>query len=152
ERKKLELEEKKLEVDKSIALWTRIPILVTLLVGIITIWVSIWSQRQQAKNAFDVKVAEIIMDSSGPSETLNRAKALSRLFPDRVSEEFTKSFKPSEIGGGISNERKIELLKMLIQDRENRPEILRMWNTIYPSDTWLKALTKELTVVPKKRT
>lgn len=117
EQRKLEIEEQKLKVER-IKAWTgNASIVLSLLIAGATISVGIWSQyqqsklqlalqeeqtknqsiiqKQQAESQFELKAAEIVMNSNRPIETLNKAKALQNLFPKHLPDHFAASFDPT---------------------------------------------------------
>jgi hypothetical protein len=122
ERAKVELEGEKLKVEKFKALWTGISIMVPLLVAVITIGFGVWSQmkqsqnqfeiqklqaeiqselqRQQARSQFEIKAAEIVMNTETPLGAQTKAKALANMFPDRLPSNFAASFDPDSYSIG----------------------------------------------------
>ena len=83
-----------------------------------------------ANNDFQLKAAEIAMDSDSPVETLNKAVALKKLFKDKLPENFAEDFNATEIGG--PNKKK--LFDTLSEHPENREQILQDWIELWPDD------------------
>lgn len=112
ERRKLDLEERKVEIEldkiriEKIKAWAgSASTFGSLLVVAATVALGIWSQWEQAKlqhdlqdrqakAQFELKAAEIVMGTSDPGVTLNKAKALQSLFPQYLSTNFADSFVP----------------------------------------------------------
>src|SRR6266850_1209425 len=108
EKEKLKLEESKLEIEWQKAKWTALSITVPLLAAILTVAYGIWSVHEQSQSQFEIKAAEIVMGSSGPGESLNKARAFVALFPGKLPRNFATSFDPKEFGGR-SNKTTFEL-------------------------------------------
>src|SRR5687768_5006000 len=112
ETRKLEIEEKKLELEferirvERIKAWSgNASVIGSILLVAATIALGIWSQHKQgllqhelqerqARAQFELKAAEIVMDTEHPGVTFNKAKALQNLFPNYLSLNFAESFVP----------------------------------------------------------
>ncbi len=103
EEKKLEIEKEKLKVERLKAWTTGGSIVISLLIAALTISFGVWSQHKQtmtqidlqdkqAKSQFEIKAAEIVMNTNTPRVTHNKAKALLALFPERLPKNFAESF------------------------------------------------------------
>lgn len=128
EKVKIELEREKLKLERFKAWWTGSSIIIPLIVVVITIYFGIWSQREQAKNQFEIqrsqtenqfklqmqqantlselqsqqarsqfeiKAAEIVMNTESPRQAQAKSKALANLFPERLPPNFAASFDPN---------------------------------------------------------
>jgi hypothetical protein len=151
EQKKLDLERLKVEIEQSNSRWIKVPVFITLLVAAITVWVNIWSQRQQARNAFDIKAAEIIMNSKVPDEVTRKAEVISSLFPNRVTKKFAKSFNPSNYYEAMGPDRRADFIKLLIENWELREEIISMYSLAYNQDPWFKTVAEKLLAKAKDK-
>jgi len=87
------------------------------------------------------------MNTQNPFEAANKAKALDALFPDRLPHDFAASFEPEDYGTPPPNssvksiiESKKELMRMLIDHREQKQEIIQMWMQLFPGDMWVNDL------------
>ena len=106
EREKLELEREKVKLERFKTWWTGIAIIIPLVVAIVTIGFTSQSQHdqaklqlelqtQEAKTQFELKAAEIVMNTESPLGAQIKAKALASLFPDRLPKNFAASFDPN---------------------------------------------------------
>lgn len=158
--KKLEHEERRVRVEERKArqgFWTRLGVVVPLLVAGVAFGGTWWSQHQesrdkielqelQAKDGFELKVVEIVMDTRGPFGTRNRANAIQQLFPDRLREDFASSFDPEQASDRKTYNRdqrvasKKELIALLVAHPDQRDQILRTWRQMFPGDEWARGL------------
>ena len=117
ERERLELECKKVELERIKIWWTGVSIFIPLCIAAVTISFSAWSMTQQSKlqleiqtqqvktqsdiqdkqarSQFELKAAEIAMNSQTPFEAQTKAKAMANIFPDRLPTSFAESFDPA---------------------------------------------------------
>lgn len=153
EKKRLALEELRLDVEKHKDQWTSFAIVLPIIVGIITIGVTVWSQirqrslqldvqREQAKSQFLLKAAEIIMEAPGSYEYLQRARALRDLFPSLLPEDLLGRFDPAKYGlhaGKLDAKR--EFLRLLIEAGLNDyQKFIDAWIQLFPTDEWANKL------------
>ena len=91
-----DLEQQKLDVERLKAWLTFGSILVPLITGMGAIYWQVRSATQlketEAKSAFELKAAEIVLSSSSPAAAVGRAKVLADLFPHRLPPKFASSF------------------------------------------------------------
>jgi len=103
EEKKIELEHEKIRTERLRAWYSSFSIFGSLFVVAGTVALGIWSQYEQsklqhslqdrqAKAQFELKAAEIVMDTNDPGVTRNKARALQALFPQYLSDNFADSF------------------------------------------------------------
>lgn len=95
------------------------------------------SQREQATDAFQLKVAEIVMAARTPWEAKGHANALAACFPDRVRTKMADSFDPESQGWGRESRR--ELLAVLAaqsDSQQKRKAILNTYKALFPGDKW----------------
>jgi len=96
-------------------------------------------QRQEAADAFQLKVAEIVMASRTPWEAKGKATALAGFFPQRVPTSMGASFDPEKYGWGRESRR--ELLALLAAHAASPAEqaaVLKTWKALFPGDIWAK--------------
>lgn len=147
EREKFEyqkaLEEKKLEVEQLKAWLTGGSILIPLLLGILTLsWQSRTAAKlkdRDAKDAFELKAAEIVFTGDNTRATKNKAKALTVLFPDRFPANFGDAFEPTQFGGPRFD-AKLEVFKAACSKVESPSEVYQIWHQLFPGDNWIKPL------------
>ena len=137
-----DLEQQKLEIERMKAWLTVGSILVPLLTGIGAIYWQVRSSAQlketEAKNAFELKAAEIVLSSSSPAAAVGRAKALASLFPHRLPPQFATSFNSTEFPGTIRHEIKIELFRAIAQNPEHKDDIVAAARQIFPKEeSWI---------------
>jgi hypothetical protein len=153
EREKLTLEREKLKLERFKAWWTGMSVLVSVLIGATTIWFGVWTQRktaelqlevqrQSAQAQFEIKAAEIAMNTDNPDVTKGKSIALTQLFPNRLTPAFAKQFEneafaPDEIAS------KKELLRLLATKPDQRAQIIKDWGRLFPGDQWIAALKQQ---------
>ncbi|HKR58620.1 MAG TPA: hypothetical protein VJS64_02715 [Pyrinomonadaceae bacterium] len=144
ENKKLALEREKLELEKLKAWLTAGTILIPVLVGLLALF-GVISQIKSAsklkevetKTAFELKAAEIVLSSGGPAKATARATVLRDLFPNRLPDNFPKSFDASIMPGSQHND-KLEFLKLVNDKPERTKEIIELWKHLFKWDeVWL---------------
>jgi len=175
ERRKLELEARRVELEeqalldaRSEALWTRLAIVVPIVLGFATLW---WQARTaykvkelESNVAFQLKAAEVVLSSKSTKAGEERARALHRLFPERITKDFIDTFDKSKfkLPGMAYQEKKLELFKALSGNLEERRDIfhayamlyadedsilgefLDKWEKVYPEDAdWVSAFKEQ---------
>jgi hypothetical protein len=140
EKQRLALEVRRVQAEERMArhsFWTRLGVAVPIVAALIAFGGTLWSQHNerrdkidlqklQAKDAFELKVVELVMDTTGPFETRARAKAIKQLFPSRLGKGFASRFDPEQASDRKTFERdqrvasKKELLKLLADHPEER--------------------------------
>lgn len=141
ERQKLDVERQKLQLEKLKAWLTASSIFFPLVLGIIVIYLQVRTafkiREAEAKSAFELKAAEIVLNSADPFAASGRASALSDLFPNRLPEKFADSFNPDEVSNAGIEEVKV-LLPLLVKQNTDMQEVLRLWKQILPHDaSWI---------------
>jgi len=131
ERQRLELEKEKLKLERERARWAFLSVFVPLLVLAMTFLANVWIQAKQAQNDFELRAAEIVMDTESPSATRNRAEALAALFPGRLPSGFAGSFDPGLYAGNPPLEPTVELFRQLVAQMDQKQEILALWNEVF---------------------
>ena len=119
EQQKVRIEEEKLRLQRIRKWLTGASIIIPLLIGIYT-------SRAQSRSNFELKAAEIVLNTKTPYGTLSKAKALKKIFPKRLSSNFADSFEPKEYLAP-SVEAKIEILKVIAEHIEHKQEVIKMW-------------------------
>ena len=140
EQQKLALEYEKLKLERFKAIWTGISIFIPLLIAVGTIFFNAKNQAEQAQIDFQLKAAEIVMNSSGPSEAKGKAEAMVALFPDYIPADFAKSFVPLDYGSSKISASQKALLDLIVEHPDQRNEIIDMWLAVAPYDTWAENL------------
>ena len=135
-----ELEEKKLEVERLKAWATGGSILIPLLLGIFTLaWQSKATSLQRdrdARDAFELKVADIVLSGNNTVATKNKAKAFVALFPNKLPSNFGDAFEPEKFGGP-RYESKLEVFKAACEKVQAPEEVYEIWRRLFPQDAWL---------------
>jgi hypothetical protein len=161
ENKRLAIENKRLEADVTMANWSKISsalaLIIPLVVALGTIIYGVWSfgrqaqQQAQAQAAaatlqFELKAAEIAFAGKTPEAVMNRAKALSAVFPKRLPPDFVDSFDPQKFGGGKQDpEGKKFFLELLTKCcPQDKAEIFGLWRALF-GDRWLEGVESLLT-------
>ena len=160
ENAKLAIERDKLQADFAVAKWSKVSSVVPLVVALATILYGVWSfsrqaQQQAAAQAaaaslqFELKAAEIAFAGKTPEAVMNRARALSVIFPTRLPSDFVGTFDPQEVGGGKQDpEGKKFFLELLTKCRpQDKAEIFRLWQALF-GDKWLNGIESLLTNDP----
>ena len=160
EDRKLALDERRVQIEERQArhgFWTRLVVLVPVVVALMVFAGGIVTQRlnsrdaltlqeEQAQDSFELKVAEIVMDTESAFGARNRAIAVGELFPDRLGATFARSFDPeraSNTQARLDNQRvaaKKELLKLIVEHPDERRQVIGTWRQLFPDDEWLRAL------------
>ena len=101
-------------------------------------------KQVEARNSFELKAAELLLNSKTPGQLQAKAKALMKLFPTApLPSNFAESveaFDPDKYSGP-STEWKLELFKVLTEPTRNREVIIKLWKEIFPEDEWIERLS-----------
>lgn len=138
ERKKVELEEIKVELEKVKTRWTAIAVTVPLLAAILTVAFGFWSNNEQSRHQFELKAAEIVMQSETPYEAQARARAFVEMFPGHFSANFAEAFRPEQYAD-LHDSEKLALLDLL-RDKLTKEEMRRAWIHLFPLDEWAREI------------
>lgn len=129
------LENRKLRLQKLSMCISTCAIAIPLLVVAATIYWNIRAQKSERQAAFELKVAEVILDTKTVSEAKNRADGLAALYPEMLPADFSNRLKDLQEKLGRPGMDKHSLLNLLVAaPREQRREILDLWLTFYPDD------------------
>jgi hypothetical protein len=134
---RFQLEKRKNISDIVLAWVTTLSLIFGVVIPLITIAVNVNSQTKQARHEFELKAAEIVMNTTGPTGTLNRAKAMANMFPDRLPSNFAASFDPKEYTGDNTNTPKKELIQLLVEHPDQRAKIIETWKKLFPDHEWI---------------
>lgn len=160
EKQKLALDERRVQIEERQArhaFWTRLGIVIPVVAALIAFGASVLNQRldardalslqeKKAKDDFELKVAEIVMDSETPFGVRNRAIALGEIFSERLGERFGHNFDPedaSSVKARTLNQQlaaKKELLILIAEHPGEREQIVSTWHTLFPDDEWVQTL------------
>ncbi|GGA37377.1 hypothetical protein [Dyella nitratireducens] len=152
ERDKFEYEksfkERELQVERMKAWLTGLSILVPLGLGMLTLaWQTSSANRlkdREAKDAFEMKAAEIVFTGNSTIATKNRARALTVLFPNRFPESFGEAFEPRKFtAGGPKYEAKVEVFRAACAKANTPREVYQVWYALFPGDEWIQQLVKD---------
>jgi len=86
-----QLEQKRLAVEQLKAWLSGASILIAVLIGVLMVHYALKQQEKRARSLFELKAIEIVMSSNNAADMVSKAKTLRTLFPERLSEEFTRS-------------------------------------------------------------
>jgi hypothetical protein len=143
ERRRLSLDEQKSRTESRQQWFTRIGVVVPLLVALLVFWGNVQSDNRKADADFQIKAAEIVMNTQTPTEAYGRARALKALFPDRLPPNFAQGFDPEKFSDRSSFENgqrvasKKELIGLIAAQPEQRDLIIKLWKELFPGDTWI---------------
>ncbi len=105
------------------------------------------ARQKEAESAFQLEAAEIIMDTDGPRQAQNRARALRKFFPKRLPEDLAQGFVPEEFGIVTQlDEGKKELLRLIAEHPAAKQQILELWAVMFQGDPWLKHVLRSQSV------
>jgi hypothetical protein len=166
ENTRLSIEREKLNADLAVAKWSKVSSVVPLVVALLTIIYGVWTFNKQGKQQtaaqadaarlqFELKAAEIAFAGKTPEAVMNRAKALSAVFPDRLPSDFLSSFDPQKFGGGKQDPAgKKCFLELLTKcsSPQDKAEMVSLWKALF-ADDWLHGveslLVKDVTSAGK---
>jgi hypothetical protein len=100
------------------------------------------SLKKQAQTSFELKAAELLLNSKTPGQLEAKAKVLLRMFAGRLPKDFQTAvgdFKSEEFSGP-GQEWKLELFKALNSPQTTRQEVIEIWKKIFPNDSWIERL------------
>jgi hypothetical protein len=97
-------------------------------------------QEKAARDAFELKAAEIAMSGRGSFDAKGRAKALAALFPGRLPPEFGSAFDPVKNGWGRDSKSELLALLAAASNPEHRRAIVRAYKALLPEDDSIKRL------------
>jgi hypothetical protein len=133
------IEREKLKIERFKAWWTGISVVVSVAIGAGTLLFDVWSQNRTAELQFELKAAEIALNTDNPAITKKKSVVLGQLFPNRLPPEFSKGFDPilvleeDKVHG--SDDKKM-LIRLLAERPQQRAQILSDWKQLFPSDQW----------------
>lgn len=87
------------------------------------------------------------MAHQNPAEMQGRARILRTIFPQRLPGNFGEDFNAEKYTVSTPSDEKL-LLQLLVEHKDQRSEIIRMWRIAYPAETWVEALNPKS---PKQR-
>jgi|GEM_PF-3007472 len=139
ERQKLELEFRKLKIESRKVVFTAGSIAIPLLGVMVTVLVGYLSEHARADTDFQLKAAEIVMAHQNPHEMKGRAGILRTLFPQRLPKDFGENFDDQKYSVPIPSDEKA-LIQLLVDHKDQRADIIRMWRIAYPNEKWVEDL------------
>ena len=140
EKEEIRLKDRELTLETLKIVLTVITIFVSVGAALFTYWSARQAQERAARDAFELKAAEISMAGRGSFDAKGRAKALAALFPGRLQPELASAFDPVENSWG--RESKSELLALLAAapNRDHRCAIVRAYKALLPNDDSINRL------------
>jgi flagellar biosynthesis/type III secretory pathway M-ring protein FliF/YscJ len=96
-------------------------------------------QRQAAQAQFEIKAAELAMNTDSPDVTRGKSLALAQLFPGRLPAGFAKQF-DAQVFGVEETSSKKELIRLLAEKPQQRARIIKDWLQLFPEDQWANNL------------
>ncbi len=181
DQKKLDLEREKLKKETDTARFTAGAVLLTAIISVVTfiagniqhrnsieaelqrqsieLQAERETQQRQAEADFALAALGIAMDARDPAETSNKLEVIVELF-----EEWLPGDKLGDLDGkfrerqvAVSKKRadqqaKKDLMLLLIENPEQRREILYMWSLFFPGEKWLLDIPKESVINRAKGT
>jgi hypothetical protein len=139
EHEKFKLEKKRLRLEWFKA-WTGVPLIAAIVTGLL----AYWGQVQKARDDFELKAAEIVMSAITPYGAANKADALKKIFPNRLSSDFGEAFDPTNMSVHapvkFNTVDKAELLKLLADKSKDTREIVEFAKALFPQDTTVNTL------------
>jgi hypothetical protein len=145
ERDRFAFEQEKFRETQKTEKFKALMLFIPLLAAILTIAYSSYSSNQEAKNNFELKAAEIVMNANGPLVTYHKAIAMKYLFNDSLPDDFAASFNPADrkFGGPDYIDSKKELLKLIVENPQfDRNDTIELWCDLFPGDEWINHLRK----------
>jgi hypothetical protein len=132
--------------DRFTVISTTIPIVITTLTILSTVFYGIWSLRQNAKTEFEGKIAEVALNSATPYEAIFKARFLAAILKKELPSDFAArltAIEPGEFGiaASRSKEAKTTLLQLLAEHPAQRTQVLKDWVALFPDDKWVTPLT-----------
>lgn len=145
EAQRLQIERDRLGIEKLTAWVTPLSLLIPLIIAILTLRSQAKSARElkeaEARSAFELKAAELVLGAYSPSAASGRARVLESLFKDRLPPGFAGSFPKKDVPGLRVHEMKLELLRELAENPEHTEKILSAWRQTFPEEEWLQPIT-----------
>jgi hypothetical protein len=140
QRKEHDIEEKKLTLERHKAKWSTITVLVTagsilasVSVAGLTIVESQRLQKQAADTQFELKAADLVLNSDDPEVNQNKAARFQELFPNRVPQKWAATFdwrKYAEENDAM----KAELIKLLSEHPEQKNQVIDLYKRLFRDD------------------
>jgi hypothetical protein len=88
EKIKLKMDCERIRISERRMQLTLATIFIPLILAAITLGFSVYLENEKAKNNFEIKAVEIVMNASSPKAAQHKAMVLFALFPDRLPENF----------------------------------------------------------------
>lgn len=96
----------------------------------------IYTLRSQARQAFELKAAELVMNAPSVFAVEKKARILRTIFAAKIPRDFAAAFNPKDFAtAGPSVESKLELLKLIVANFEREAEVVDLWRRMYPGDS-----------------
>jgi hypothetical protein len=130
-----ELEARKLEVERTKIKWTAYSIVGSALAACLTIAASGYFQNREAKAQFELKAAELVLQTNDPCVSAIKVREIERLFPNRMPSGWASGFKPERFYTE-SDDLKSEIARLVMErPLRDRSEIARVYGTLFRETT-----------------
>jgi hypothetical protein len=143
EQGKLKVEQEKQKEEHRKTNLTVASIVAPLLLLFVSFGFSKISDRAKENADFEVKAAEIVLNAQNPDAAWAKAKALKKLFPDRLSKKFADTFNPKDYTaeGNPDYELQMEVFRMITANPKQKQEILDTLMRLFPgTKEWAEKL------------
>jgi hypothetical protein len=151
EQEQVRLKDRELTLEHRKSWVTLTTVIVSVAAALLTYWgtrqgqleqsrVQMELQEKAARNAFELKAAEIAMSGRGSFDAKGRAKALAALFPGRLPPELGSAFDPAENSSGRDSKSELLALLAAASNPEHRRAIVRAYKALLPEDDSIKRL------------
>lgn len=136
EKRRADIEDRKADIEEEKARWTALSILVPVVLGFATLY---WQARTAYKLKeieWELKAAEVVLNSKSTKAGEERLRALRMLFPHRIDQKFTEAFDENafKLPGMAYQEKKLELFKAMSANPEKSKEIFRLYAMFYADE------------------
>jgi hypothetical protein len=139
-------EEIKLALEKGKAKWTALSIIASVFLGSLAIVSSAYLQYATARTQFELKAAELTLQTNDPVVTRTKVDEFAALFPGRLPTDWkSASFDPRNFFSE-SDDLKNDVAKLLVEHPDRRDDIFLIYGTLFqegPTQTFLKRLSEK---------
>ena|ERR1051326_987130 len=128
--KTLEMEREKLAVEAKKLRWT----VVAAVVSVVTIGVGVWNVRKAAEAQLEMKLADTVLISQKPSQSIARGRFIADLMGDQLPEGLKnklETLKAENYAANENTEPTLDLLRLLADHPKDRATILNDWEALF---------------------
>jgi hypothetical protein len=100
------------------------------------------SLKKQSQTSFELKAAELLLNSKTPGQLEAKGKVLRKLFSGWIPKDFETAVAEFNSGdlSGPGQEWKLELFKAINTAPDKRQEVVDLWKKIFPNDQWIERM------------